>query len=227
MNAKIFAAAALSSLLLACGGGDETSTQGSPQGVGAEASPQVWSCSRIRKESSSCDTYHSGIDTTETCTESIYPEHCVSKNNSGVFGPCIIYDNTSADLSSLPCATMKSIGYVGARCQTDADCGSLICLRNDGADWFGTGFPGGLCTTPCGSDAHQECGTWAKCEGWEGSDKAYCIPSGCTDTAQVRSQYRCVALPDGFQTVTIPGCTSSAECAPGASCDPETGGCRF
>jgi len=116
------------------------------------------------------------------------------------------------------CVPKKSIeAGVGTACTQASDCNSNTCL---------TGFPGGYCTSPCGTQ-YQTCEPGSECYA-QGEGGSTCYQS-CQTSDECRSGYRCQVVAASTETdkqrgYCVPHCESTG-CDDGFHCDPVSGAC--
>ncbi len=115
------------------------------------------------------------------------------------------------DQASGECVPKKGVDAgVGASCTKNEDCNSGTCL---------TSFPGGYCTSPCGTQ-FQGCEPGSECYAIDGGS-ASCLLL-CQTGDDCRAGYRCVEVASGdsgkILGYCVPRCESSG-CPDGQSCD--------
>lgn len=123
------------------------------------------------------------------------------------------------DTASGECVPKKGANAgVGAACASADDCNSDTCL---------TSFPGGYCTSPCGTQL----------QGCEPGSDCYQLPSGsstcmalCQASADCRSGYRCEEVSSGGDNSSVlafcvPRCEGPSDCEDGFHCDASSGEC--
>lgn len=128
--------------------------------------------------------------------------------------------------------TGKTGPGLGAACQTDADCGSLICLKpTDDLSVFGGGPGNGYCSSTCKTDNDCDGGV---CFG-TGAD-ARCVESCIvgdpmlqfldseldTNKCHGREDVRCQTVNN--EDICVPTCRSDADCG-SRKCDPRVAAC--
>ncbi len=101
----------------------------------------------------------------------------------------------------------------GEACGFDNQCEGGVCIPESLNGEF-TGWPGGLCTSPCLDGACPDGQVCQSLDGW-----LYCLP-GCTESADCRADYVCNA----DAGACYPDCRVSLNCPEGLRCG-EDGAC--
>jgi hypothetical protein len=92
-------------------------------------------------------------------------------------------------------------------CTSRTQCGTgTICTT------IAEGYPGGMCTRSCTTDA--DCGTTGICWGFAGGGMR-CIPT-CDTVGDCREGYQCLGITGREDRACFPFCTADSQCAPSA-----------
>ncbi|MBI5533282.1 MAG: hypothetical protein HY898_11235 [Deltaproteobacteria bacterium] len=143
-------------------------------------------------------------------------------------------------------------GSLGAKCKTDADCGSLLCIPDISTEFFGGGPAHGYCSKDCTSFLHGGVGvdpcslvdpnSLCSAAGDDPNDPAtrgFCL-EGCSQGPPMdsggfgkfdpkkchgRRDVACTVVDGGSLSLCLPTCARDADCTGGRKCDPRKGVC--
>jgi hypothetical protein len=125
------------------------------------------------------------------------------------------------DIASGECVPKQGANAgVGSPCTSGDTCNSGSCL---------TGFPGGYCTSACGTQFNAACEPGAECYALPGSTPT-CLKI-CQGDGDCRAGYRCAVAAseggtsDAVRAYCVPRCDSDATCPEGTHCDAGSGEC--
>jgi|SRR6478736_553724 len=122
--------------------------------------------------------------------------------------------------------------FLGAPCQSDAQCGvGLQCLQPDTVSLSIGGPPNGLCTVACSTNSTcEQISPSAGC--YQPNDQGYCIeacnpgePKAGISKCHGRTDFACAPFSMGSTFLCVPLCTADAQCGHGLHCDPKSGEC--